>query len=87
MSEAYEAGLERGWDHANYVKAYGVGHDRRTPDYPGWLSLNDNQGAYGTNTSAERHAARAEFSVGWSDGRKRFARGQYPDGSKIDGSE
>lgn len=37
--EARELGRERGWDHANFVAAYGKEHDQRKPDYPAGLRL------------------------------------------------
>jgi hypothetical protein len=84
--DAYDVGLSRGWTHGNFVAAYVREHDRRTPDYPGWLSEGDQATRCGGNiTSMQRRADRAAFQTGWSEGRKRFARGRYEDGSKIDG--
>ena len=83
--EAYEVGLSRGWAHSNFVAAYGKEHDRRTPDYPGYLAEGKQRTRYGVDiTSSERRADRAAFAAGWSEGRKRFARGRWEDGSKIE---
>lgn len=90
---AYDAGVERGWDHANFVDAYGKEHDRRTPDYPSWLSLDTTDqgfvisGVGSRMSSAEatkRIALRTHFAEGWKEGRKRFRQGRYPDGTKIE---
>lgn len=90
LTKAYELGTSRGWDHANFVDAYGKEHERRDPGYPGWMGIDPNADGisyeerrrriYGR---AQRLAERAEFKRGWTDGRKRFHRGQYPDGTKI----
>lgn len=92
LEEAYERGCDGGWSHANFVAAYGKEHDRRDPDYPRSMGLDANaEGISYEERRAriyqrdERVAERAEFKRGWSDGRKRFARDQYPDGSKIEG--
>jgi hypothetical protein len=83
--EAYEVGLSRGWSHGNFVAAYGKEHERRGPDYPGYLGENDQGTRYGGNiTSAQRRMDREAFRLGWTGGRKRFARGQYEDGTKIE---
>lgn len=92
MQEAYELGCSDGWSHANFVDAYGSEHDRRGPDYPShmldiapqstqWYGMpkDDRQ-----TEAVLRPRLRGEFKRGWSDGRKRFHRGQYPDGTKIE---
>lgn len=88
---AYELGLSRGWDHANFVDAYGKEHESRTPDYPGWMGTDPNAAGI-THEERQRRIydrtardeQRAEFKRGWTDGRRRFGRGQYADGSKIE---
>lgn len=91
IQEATELGHSRGWDHANFVAAYGKQHDRRTPDYPGWLGIDPNAEGISYEERrariyqrAERVAAHNAFKAAWSEGRKRFARGRYPDGTKIE---
>lgn len=92
LAEAYELGCSRGWSHANFVAAYGKEHERRGPDYPGWvepiawgspeyyrLSPDDRLAE-----STLRPKLRAEFKRGWTDGRKRFHQNRYPDGTKIE---
>lgn len=90
LAEAYELGCSRGWDHANFVDAYGKEHERRAPDYPSWMGTDPNEDgiAYEERRRRiyqreDRLALRAEFKRGWTDGRRRFTRGQYPDGTKI----
>lgn len=90
-TEAYEAGLERGWDHANFVAAYGKEHDTRKPEYPSFLFVP--KGPFGhypgdgmtAREMQERLAAQKVFDAAWKEGRKRFRKGQYPDGTKIEG--
>ncbi|MEV7675044.1 hypothetical protein [Streptomyces sp. NPDC088752] len=91
---AYDAGLDRGWDHANFVASYGKEHDRRTPDYPAWLHLETTERGWivqgvGTGMPVQeaswRIALRPHFAEGWKEGRKRFGRNRYADDSKIDG--
>lgn len=96
VAEAYELGTSRGWDHAGFVDAYGPGHERRTPDYPAWMLTDPaalgHEPGHSTLAVPERLAAereqrqawQAEFKRGWSDGRRRFHRGQYADGTKIE---
>ena len=90
---AYNAGLDRGWDHENFVQAYGKEHDRRTPDYPSWLHLDFHPRGWiicgiGTGMTVEeadkRRLQRAHFADGWKEGRKRYRKGQYPDGTRVD---
>jgi hypothetical protein len=91
MAAAYERGCSRGWDHANFVDAYGKEHERRGPDYPAdyedipWGSQQFYARTFEERTaeSVIRPKLRAEFKRGWTDGRRRFHRGQYPDGTKI----
>lgn len=91
-AEAYKLGCSRGWDHANFVDAYGKEHERKGPDYPArYLPLDYQSDEWFRYTKDERlaeyqirPALAAEFKRGWTDGRKRFHRGQYPDGTKID---
>lgn len=91
LADAYELGCSRGWDHANFVDAYGKEHERKGPDFPG--HLDDDPEAPGISFEERRRriyereqciAERAEFKRGWTDGRKRFHQGRYPDGSKIE---
>lgn len=86
-AEAYELGCSRGWDHANFVDTYGKEHERKGPDYGSRYALYDaptTLGGPNSRTSTERYAERAEFKRGWTDGRKRFHQGRYPDGTKIE---
>ncbi|WP_424863034.1 hypothetical protein [Streptomyces sp. MMS24-I29] len=62
---AWESGVCRGWDHANFVTAYGKEHDRRSPDVP-----------------ESYHRCAEAFEQGWREGRKRYTRGLWQDGSK-----
>lgn len=90
-SEAYEVGLSHGWDHANFVDAYGKEHDRRTPAVPScYQEITYGSAMYWSLTAAERGAEdnkrrtqHREFTAGWSEGKKRFRYGKYPDGTKI----
>lgn len=87
--EAHEVGLSRGWDHANFVDAYGKEHDTRKPEYPAYLHVPMSRSGYYPEgmTVAEmndRLAARKVFEAAWKEGRKRFRLGQYPDGTKIE---
>lgn len=92
MTEAYELGCHRGWEHANFVNAYGKEHERRGPDIPArYLPIAHQSDEYYRYTKEERMAEMeirprlaAEFKRGWTDGRRRFHRDQYPDGTKID---
>lgn len=90
LAEAYELGCSRGWSHANFVDAYGREHERNTPDYPAWMITDPRalpDGAYDAIPYRERQQRKvwqAEFKRGWTDGRRRFHHGQYPDGSKIE---
>lgn len=34
--KAWESGVDHGWDHANFVNAYGKKHDQRRPEVPGF---------------------------------------------------
>ena len=89
--QARAMGRERGWDHANFVEAYGKEHERRGPDYPSQLGLNPNEEGI---TYRERHsriwernervAARQAFSEGWTEGRRFFHQGKYHDGTAIE---
>jgi hypothetical protein len=95
MAEAYTLGCDRGWDHANFVDAYGKEHERNKPDYPAWMITDPvalgYEPGYTTNRIPEmidrerpqRLAWQAEFKRGWTDGRRRFHRNQYPDGTRI----
>jgi hypothetical protein len=94
LSEAYELGCNRGWEHANFVNAYGPEHERNKPDYPAWMITDPAALGYVRGQSSERIPAmiaeqrdqrlvwQAEFKRGWTDGRRRFHRGQYPDGTQ-----
>jgi hypothetical protein len=91
LTEAYELGLHRGWDHGNFVDAYGKEHERRGPDFPSWMGIDPNEDgiSYEERRSRiyereARIAQRDEFKRGWTDGRRRFARGQWQDGTKIE---
>ncbi|MFE9138032.1 hypothetical protein [Streptomyces sp. NPDC007355] len=33
---AWQSGVEHGWDHTSFVRAYGTEHDRRRPTVPGY---------------------------------------------------
>lgn len=89
---AYELGCSRGWDHANFVDAYGPEHEKhkRDVDTP-YEEIRDGHPLYWSMTWQERRdenelrtLQRAQFMRGWTDGRKRFHRNQYPDGTKIE---
>jgi hypothetical protein len=67
---AFATGLDRGWDHANYVEAYGPQGNPNLVPYPGWVE----------NSSLE---VRAAFRDGWEQGVDRFTEGLYPDGSPV----
>jgi hypothetical protein len=67
---AFATGLDRGWDHANFVEAYGPEHGHNTPAYPGWVA----------NGSEE---VREAFAEAWELGADRFNEGLYPDGSEA----
>lgn len=94
-AEAYELGCSRGWDHANFVDVYGKEHERNAPDYPAWMLTDPRALGHEPGYSsllipakieverAQRLGWQAEFKRGWADGRRRFHRGQYPDGTKI----
>lgn len=89
--QATDLGHSRGWDHANFVAAYGKQHDRRTPDYPEWLGLDPNAKGISDEERhariyqrAERVAAHNAFGAAWTQGRKWFSQGRYPDGTKIE---
>lgn len=93
LAEAYELGCDKGWTHANFVDAYGPEHDTHKRDVTTpYEEIRDGHPLYYSfATPPERWAAndlrrkqRAEFLRGWTDGRKRFARDQYPDGTKIE---
>lgn len=91
MTEAYELGCSRGWDHAGFVDAYGKEHERSRPDYPAWMltdsrALGDEYNRFDLRYSEvqQRREWQMEFKRGWTDGRRRFHRGRYPDGTKID---
>lgn len=94
LAEAYELGCDRGWDHANFVDAYGKEHERRGPDYPArYEQIPWGSPQWYDRTPDDRRAEntlrpvlRQEFARGWTDGRKRFRQGRYPDGSKLEES-
>ena len=81
MSDWYERGLDRGWDHQNYVTAYGKEHDTGV-DYPALL-VPDGVYGFGGRDAYERVQGRQDFARGWTDGRKLYRQGKYVDGSKI----
>lgn len=89
---AYELGCSRGWDHANFVDAYGKEHERRGPDTPArYLPIQWGSAEFYSMTRDDRMAEAeirprlaAEFKRGWTDGRKRFHQNRYPDGTKIE---
>lgn len=92
LAEAYERGCDRGWSHSNFVDAYGSEHDTPKRDVATpYEEIGDGHPLYYSFTSKEerweanalRRRQRAEFLRGWSDGRRRFSRGLYPDGTKI----
>lgn len=92
LTGAYELGCSRGWDHANFVDAYGPEHETHKRDVTTpYGEIHDQHPLYHSfATPPERWAEndvrrkqRAEYLRGWTDGRKRFHRGQYPDGTKI----
>lgn len=70
IDRATAIGLDRGWDHANFVAAYGPDSGHNTPAYPGWVEK-----------SVE--AVRTAFAEAWELGGDRFTEGLYPDGSTV----
>ena len=93
LTEAYELGCDRGWDHANFVDAYGKEHEKHKRDVETpYGEIHDRHPLYHSfATAPERWEAnalrarqRAEFLRGWTDGRKRFHNNRYPDGTKIE---
>lgn len=75
-NDAREAGINKGWDHANYVDAYGP--DPKTK--PGEEGARGRMMPSWVNTPAMIRAYRDGFAVG----QRRFKAGRYPDGTKID---
>jgi hypothetical protein len=70
LDRATAIGLDRGWDHANFVAAYGPEHARTAPAYPGWVEK-------------APVAVREAFAAAWELGGDRFNEGLYPDGSAV----
>jgi hypothetical protein len=67
---AFATGLDRGWDHANFVAAYGPQGNPNQVAYPGWVE----------NGSEE---VREAFREAWELGTDRFNEDLYPDGSEA----
>jgi hypothetical protein len=82
MNEWYERGVDQGWDHQNFVAAYGSEHDG-TVTYPAQLEADSRYG-FGGPGAHERAEGRREFARGWKDGRKLYRQGRYTDGTKIE---
>jgi hypothetical protein len=63
--KAWESGVHRGWDHANFVEAYGEEHDTRHPEVPG--GYEEHAGAFeqGWREGIKRYRAGR-----WQDGTK-----------------
>jgi hypothetical protein len=92
IAKAYELGCSRGWDHSNFVDAYGKEHEHKGPRYPSHvLPIEYGSAEHWRLTPDDRFAESeirprlaAEFKRGWTDGRKRFHQGRYADGEKIE---
>ncbi len=91
LDEAFELGRDRGWDHANFIAAYGKEHECR-PTYPGSMALDPAEFGISYEESQariregdKRRALRSEFERGWSEGRENFRYCRYTDGTKIEG--
>lgn len=63
--QAWEAGLNRGWDHANFVQAYGQEHDTRRPDVPAHHADHADAFEQGWREGIKRYRAGR-----WQDGTK-----------------
>ncbi len=84
VSEWYEHGLNRGWNHQNFIEAYGSEHNTGI-DYPSILEVDSSYGFAGRGAS-ERAESRREFARGWKDGRALYRQGRYVDGTEIEGA-
>ncbi|MFI9271930.1 hypothetical protein ACIGXM_14585 [Kitasatospora sp. NPDC052896] len=88
IAEAREVGISRGWNHANYINAYGKDGTSKGPDYPGWLTLKE--GPYGFLVEDGRPpishtlALRKVFDEAWKEGIKLFRSNKWQDGSPMD---
>lgn len=80
MTDWRELGIDRGWDHQNYVEAYGEEHDSPI-DYPARLE-SDSRYGFGGPEASERVQDRRDFAAGWKLGRSRRKNGMYPDGTR-----
>jgi len=80
QQRAYDVGAERGWDHANYVDAYGE-EEKPAPGEPGprrrmcpsWI----------LNRRYPTPPLLPHYNKGWDAGVRRFKSGRYADGTKV----
>lgn len=81
--DAYQMGIDRGWDHQNYVEAYGP-TESNSPDYPASLEPDSRYGFSGPK-GRERAEGRRQFAKGWAVGRRYYRQNRWQDGTKMEG--
>lgn len=85
--EARRSGQEHGWDHANYIEAYGAG-PKLKPGEPGAMAktipLKYTMQHYinGKPVGSGTFGTQAEYKAGWAQGMRWFKAGKNNDGTK-----
>jgi hypothetical protein len=90
IQEAQEAGINRGWTHANYVDTYPLEGETGGPDYPGWLCVSEGPFGYVTDDRVDaaelrvRLALRPVFDAAWEEGVELHRSNRWQNGRSRD---